>query len=80
MFIMAKRESDGWRFPCQVRCDGCLSVDWLLGNIQAMRYEPQLPEGFVEVEWLRGVTRFVGQGRHLCASCRVMGHFVVSKE
>jgi hypothetical protein len=75
-YVFAKRESDNYRFPCQVRCDGCHRVEPLRGNTQSPQYTEDLPVGFVRAHWIKG--SYTSTVRHLCDHCiQNFGHFEI---
>lgn len=77
-YVFSKRESDGYRFPCQVRCDGCHRTEELRGDIQDLQYTDVLPRGFARAHWVVGKGRV--SPRHLCGRCvRDFGHFQIEE-
>lgn len=73
-FRYAKRESDGYRFACEVECDICGRRANLRDSIQDPDYIKQYPSGFYVALWRVDDCRVTE--KTLCAGC-VDGTFSV---
>lgn len=68
-FRYAKRESDGYRFACEVQCDVCGKLANLRGAIQDPDYIKQYPCGFYVGRWRSKDGETIASIRQICAGC-----------